>query len=85
MRKLPIILIGIMAKRVDSLNNNPMTLYTPDWDYDKGEKMLKELKGIEGDMIRHYVEKNEKYTQSLKKQIDEMQEVFNGIRKYTKY
>lgn len=61
-----------------------MAVYTPDYDYQNGKKMLEELKGAEGELIRYYVAQNDKYAKKLQEQIDEMQKVFDGIRKYVR-
>jgi hypothetical protein len=59
-----------------------MALLIRDYKYEKGKELLESLKGEQGDMIRHYVSENEKVAQKLRDQINEMQEVFNGIKKY---
>ena len=61
-----------------------MALYKPDHDYQSGKKMLEELKGVQGELIRYYVEKKEKHAKKLQERIDEMQKVFDGIKKYAR-
>ncbi len=61
-----------------------MAVYTPDYDYQNGKKLLEELKGYEGKLIRYYVAENEKHSQSLQATIDEMMKVFQAIGKFSK-
>ena len=60
-------------------------LYTPDYDYINGKKHLDALDSIEGKLIQHYVAEKDKHIEKLNEQIKEMQEVFNGIRRFTKF
>ena len=59
-----------------------MALYTPDYQYIKGKEALEKLDTPEGELIRYYVAENKKYADYLQEHIDEMQRVFDGIRKY---
>lgn len=61
-----------------------MAFYTPDYRYQNGKKLLEELKGPDGELIRYYVAKNEEREKKLEAIIKEMSEVFNGIRKFTR-
>ena len=61
-----------------------MALYRPDIDYEKGKKLIDELQGEEGRLIKYYVMKQDKYIEELQGRISEMSEVFNGIRRYTR-
>lgn len=61
-----------------------MALSRPDYKYQNGKKHLEELDGEKGDLIRYYVQEKDKHTEALLKQIEEMREVFNGIRKFTR-
>ena len=61
-----------------------MALYTPDYDYQNGKKFLEELKTPQANLIRYYVKKQDDYIEKLQKRIDEMQNVFDGIKKYVR-
>lgn len=50
---------------------------------DKAKKIIEELSGEEGELIRYYLYKKELYIEEQNKKIKEMMDVFNGISKYT--
>ena len=59
-----------------------MALYTPDYKYQQGKKLLEELENPQGDLIRYYVAENEKHANRLQEKINEMQQVFNLLKKF---
>lgn len=61
-----------------------MAVYIPDYQYINGKEALEKLDTPQGELIRYYVSENEKYTKKLQEKIDEMQKVFDGIKKYTR-
>lgn len=61
-----------------------MALYTPDFDYDNGRELLEKLPNKEGEQIRLYVASKDREINKLEKRLGEMQEVFNGIKRFTK-
>ena len=61
-----------------------MALYRPDYQYINGKEALEKLDTPQGELIRYYVAENEKYAKKLQEQIDEMQKVFYGIRKFVR-
>ena len=48
-------------------------------------KIIENLKGKEGDYIRYVIEKDKEYMDRLHLQIKEMQQVFNGIKKFSNW
>lgn len=62
-----------------------MAIYTPDWEYQKGKEALEELEHPLKAEILHYIKVKDDYAKDLQKRIDEMQAIFNGIRKFTKF
>ena len=67
-----------MSKNIGILNLN-----SPDYDFENGRKLLEELPDREGELIRFYVANIYYDITRLKKRISEMQEVFNGIKRFT--
>ena len=61
-----------------------MAYYRPDYDAINGKKHLEEMKGEKGRLIKYYVKTQDEQIKKLNKRIDEMQEVFNGIKRFTK-
>jgi len=59
-----------------------MALYTPDYQYINGKEALEKLDTPQGELIRYYVAENKKYADKLQERINEMQKVFDGIKKY---
>ena len=60
-----------------------MTLFTRDLKYEQGKKLVDDLEGDQGDLIRYFVEENERHYKRQQDRIDEMQKVFEGIRRFT--
>lgn len=56
---------------------------SPDYDYENGKKLLEALPNKEGELIRFYVANVYYDIQRLEKKISDMQEVFNGIKRFT--
>ncbi len=64
--------------------NNPMALdkKNPDYEYHKGKELLDKLEGDNGIIIRYYFAEQGREIIKLEKRIADMQEVFNGIKRF---
>ena len=62
-----------------------MALYKPDKAYQRGKEALEKLNTIEAEDIRHYVSKIIEYSDRRDKTIKEMNQVFKGIKHFTRY
>lgn len=62
-----------------------MALYEPDYTYIDGKKIIDNLPGREGELIRYVFAEHLNREKVLAEKIKEMQLVFNGIRKFSNY
>ncbi len=61
-----------------------MALARPDYKYQEAKKLIEEMKGKKGELIRYYVSENKKWYDKLQERNEEMREVFAGISKFTR-
>jgi len=60
-----------------------MALLVRDHKAEKAEKLIQELPGEEGELIRYYCSKKDSYISQQNEKIKEMMDVFNGIARFT--
>ena len=59
-----------------------MAFYRTDMRYDKGIEMIGKLEGEQKTYIKYVFDEKDKYISKLQNKINEMQEVFKGIKKF---
>jgi thymidylate synthase len=59
-----------------------MALYRHDYSYEEGKRLLDELQGEEGELVRYYVAENEKRADKVQRELDEIREVLTKLGKF---
>jgi len=61
-----------------------MASYTPDYKYQEAKKVIEEMKGKKGELVRYYVSQNKKWYDCLLERNEEMRNVFKGIIRFSR-
>lgn len=62
-----------------------MALYTPDYKYIRGKQFLENLKGIEGEEIRYYLQKKEEHYAKVETRLNKLLDAISIITNFAKY
>lgn len=59
-----------------------MASYTPDYKYQEAKKVIDEMKGKKGELVRYYISQNKKWYDCLLEKNEQMRITFKAIASF---